>query len=245
MLPLRLILAIAIAFYFPIATAGQYDWVIEKLPKNLGDVDKSAFAVGTIGKQDFLAMHLNVGTDTPEGFKPALVFARISKDKTYDPFEVIELPSLLGLSVQIKNESIYIRLDNAHHGVYFTTYQFKLQNDGFRLVGIEGQSITPSNYAGIKGNIELWEGRSANLLTSEAIFWAEAFDLDKPYEWKQWEKALKRHDQGLPSAKAKTRKVRLKLNSRWYLEQFDPYDFREDFLCHYFDHNLKFHNSCK
>jgi hypothetical protein len=241
----RLLLIFAMAFYLPPATAGQYDWVIEKLPKNFEDVDKSSFAVGIIGTQEYLAMNLNVGTEAEKGFKPAMVFTRIGKDKAYDPFAVIPLPSLQGLRFQIKNESIYIRLDSAHHGVYFTTYQFKRQNDDFRLVGIEAQSITPSNYAGIKGNIELWEGRSLNLLTSEAILWAEAFNLDKLDEWKQWEKALKRHDQGLPSTKAKTRKVSLKLNGSWRLEHFDPYDFRGDFLCHYFDHNLKFHSSCK
>ncbi len=239
---LRLLLAVALACFSAMTAAGQYDWVIQKLPKSLEEVDTATFTVGTIGEQKYLAIHMNIGAETQDGFKPALVFARIRKDKTYDPFEVIELPNLLDLSVQIKNESIYIRHDTAHHGIYSSTYQFKFQNGGFQLVGMERQSMTSS---GTEKNIDLWAGQSVNLLTSEAIYWAQAFDMDKPKERTEWEKALRRHAQGLPSTKGKTRTVKLRLGSRWDLEHFDPYNFDLKFLCHYFDHNLRFQNVCK
>ncbi|MES2049322.1 MAG: hypothetical protein V4447_13060 [Pseudomonadota bacterium] len=237
MLPLRLLLAIIMMFYLPISIAGQYDWVIQKLPKNLeGNIDRAAYAVGTIGNQKYLA----ISTETENGSKQALVFARIRRDKTYDPFALIEYDSFPGLSLQIKNESIYIRSENAHHGTYSTTYQFKLQNDGFRLIGIEKQSMVLS-----ESGKDIWRGESVNLLTSEAIYWVQAIKLDTPSEQSQWEKALERHRQGLPSTNAQTRTVSIKLNKRWYLKDFDLVGFSEDFLCHYFDDNLKFYNSCK
>ena len=242
---LLLLCATAILLWSNIAIAQEYDWVIDKIPKH-GEINEWKPVAGKVDGQQYLAIQIDVGDESKSDFKPVLVFARIKEGNTYEPFAVWKIENLnIDLQVDIKNNSIYVRYDTAHHGVYSSTYQFKLQAGAFQLIGIESQSITPGAYAGVMKNLELWEGKSTNLLTAEATVWAQTFDLNKPYEWKQWEKALKRHAQGLPSTKAKTRKVRLKLNSRWYLEHFNPYDFREDFLCQYFDHNLKFHNSCK
>lgn len=242
---IRLILAITLLFLCSVAIAGKYDWVIQKMPKNLADVDKSTYVVGVIGKQEYLAIHMNVGDESQDVFKPVLVFARVMANSTYEPFKVFELENSSDFSIQFKNESIYIRHDTAHHGVYFTKFQFKLTNGIFLLVGLEDQSITPSHYAGIEKNIELWEGVSANFTTSEATYWGQAFDMDRPQEWREWELALKLHAQGLSSSKGKKRKVKLRPGGNWDFNNFDLYNFKTDFLCHYFDYDLRFKNSCK
>lgn len=158
---------------------------------------------------------------------------------------MFELSNLSDLSVEFKNESIYIRAGTAHHGVYSSTYQFKWQNGTFPLVGLETQSITPGHYAGYERNVELWGGKSVNFATAEAIYWAQAFEMDNPLEEKKWRIALKRFDKGLQPAEGKRKTVRIKLGKRVDLKHFDPYDFKTDFLCQYFDHNLRFRNSCK
>lgn len=237
---------IAAAFFIWTSTAiGQeYDWIIPKLTEAIKDADKQSVAKGQIEGQDYLAIQMDAGNQTAEGFKPVLVFARIRKNSSYEPFDVWELPSLLGLSVAIRNDSIYVRHDTAHHGVYFSTYQFKLRSGSFQLVGIENQSITPAAYAGIMKNRELWQGTSANLLTAKAIVWAQSFDMDNPREYRKWELALQKHNNGLPATEGKREKVTIRPIPPVELRQFDPYTFHEDFLCHAFDHNLRFHNYC-
>jgi hypothetical protein len=125
-------------------------------------------------------------------------------------------------------------------GVYDTTYQFKQRNDNFYLVGLEYNSTTIST----KKGEEVWSVVSVNLLTSEATYWAQAFDVDKPSENSALSLANKRLDQVLRPTKGKKRTVKLKINGHWDLAHFDLYSFQPDFLCHYFDDNLKFHNNC-
>ena len=227
------------------AIGQEYDWIIPKLTEAIKDADEQSLARGSIEGQNYLAIQMDAGNQTVDGFKPVLVFARIKNDGSYDPFAVWKLPSLLGLNVAIKNNSIYVRQDTAHHGVYFSAYQFKLRRGSFQLVGIENQSITPATYAGIMKNLELWEGTSANLSTAKAIVWAQSFDMDNPREYKKWKLALQRHNKGLPATEGKRETVSIRPIAPVELRQFDPYTFREDFLCHAFDHNLRFHNHCK
>jgi len=239
----HLVLIAAAFIIWPSAAIGQeYDWIIPKLTEAIKDTDKQSVAKGQIEGQDYLAIQMDAGNHTPEGFKPVLVFARIRKNGSYEPFDVWQLPSLLsGLSVAIKNDSIYVRHETAHHGIYFTTYQFKLRSGSFQLFGIEKQSMTLD----YDDNRELWQGTSANLLTSKAIFWAQSFDMDNPREYKKWELALQKHKKGLPATEGKRKTVTIHPISPVELRKFDPYSFQEDFLCHTFDHNLRFHNYCK
>jgi len=246
---LRLVPAIAWTLSASIAAAGQFDWAIQKLPKNLDLVDRTTYSLGSIDRQDYLAMRVDMVDEAREGFKPVMIFARIGKDKTYAPFHVMALRNPAETSVQVRNESIYIRSETAHHGRYSSTYQFRLKNGAFRLVGMERQSITSSQSAGggaaTGGNIELWEGQSVNFLTAEAIYWAQAFDMDRAQDVKRWEMALKQHASGLSPTSSAKRKVRVSGVANVDLEHFDLDDFNSDFLCHYFDYRLKFRSSCK
>lgn len=227
------------------AIGQEYDWIIPKLTEAIKDVDEQSIAKGPIEGQNYLAIQMDAGNQTRDGFKPVQVFARIKKDGSYEPFAVWKLPSLHGLSVAIKNDSIYVRQDTAHQGVYLSIYQFKLRSGSFQLVGIENQSIIHSSYALSMKNRELWEGTSANLLTATAIVWAQSFDMDNPREYKKLELALRRHDKGLPATEGKRENVSIRPSAPVELLQFDPFTFNEDFLCHAFDHNLRFHNYCK
>ena len=238
---------IALAFFTwsSVATGQEYDWIIPKLTEAVKDADKQFIAKGQIEGKRYLALKMDAGDQIASDFKPVLVFAHIRQNGSYEPFDVWQLPSLLELSVEIKNDSIYVRHDTAHHGVYFSTYQFKLRGGSFQLVGIENQSITPAAYAGIMKNRELWHGTSANLITEKAIVWAQSFDMDKPKEYKKWELALKKHNKGLPATEGKRKQVTIRPITPVKLRQFDPYTFNQDFLCHAFDHNLRFHSYCK
>lgn len=61
---LRVTLAAALFCLWSLAAAGEYDWAIQKLPRDLEHVDKSTFTVGTIEKQWYLAIHINAGDET-------------------------------------------------------------------------------------------------------------------------------------------------------------------------------------
>jgi hypothetical protein len=243
----RVLAALAMATLSPITLAAQYDWIASKLPTDLSNQDRSLIAVGTINSQRYLAAHVNAGNDTQENFKPVLVLARISHDKTYKPFKVIELTSLSDLSVQIKDGAIYIRHDVAHHGTYFSSYKFKPSGASFSLVAMERQSIAPVEGDGIKEHIELWEGVSVNFVTARATYWAKAFAMDAPKEQRAWEHSLKLHQSGAMPDERVQRTVRINRSKadQTDIEHFDPFEFHTDFLCRYFDHRLRFHNACQ
>lgn len=228
------------------AMASQYDWVIPKIPKNLTENDEGRFIVGTIDKQKYLAAHINVGNETLDESKPVLVFARIAADNTFKPFALIELDTLLETTVQIKNESIYLRHATANNGVYSSTYQFKPKNNQFQLVGIEKQSITLGNSSKTGKTIQLWEGVSANLVSSIASYWASALSMENPKEEEQVMMELDRYNQGLVPSKRTWKEVLLKLKHPENLEHFNLYNSdAEHALCHSFDYDLQFHNDCK
>ena len=142
-----------------IAIAREYDWVIEKLP-NRKEINEWKPVVGKVDGQQYLAIQLNVGDESKSEFKPVLVFARIKEGNTYEPLAVWRIANLnLDLVVEIKNNSIYIRYDIAHHGIYSSTYQFKRRAGTFQLVGIEYDTST----------IDYRSRESLNLITAKAI----------------------------------------------------------------------------
>ncbi|TBO27365.1 hypothetical protein EYS42_16865 [Aquabacterium lacunae] len=220
---------------------------MSRLPKNLAADENSVVTVGSIKSQRYFAAHVNAGDETQEGFKPVLVLTRTNRDNTYEPFKLIELSSFSDLSVQIKDGAIYIRRDVAHHGTYFTNYKFMPSGASFRLVAMETQSITPVQYDGVNEHIVLWEGASVNFLASRVTYWAKAFEMNEPKEQRAWQQALKQHQSGVtPSVRAR-RTVRIShvKASQLDIQDFDPGEFNTDFLCCYFDHRLRFHNTCQ
>lgn len=231
----------------PIALAGQYDWIASKLPTDLTIHDKSLIAVGSINSQRYLAAHVNAGDETERGFKPVLVLARIDHDNTYKPFKVIELSNLLDLNVQFTDGAINIRHDVAHHGTHFSSYKFKPNGSSFRLVAMERQSMAPAQYDGMKEHVELWAGVSVNFAASKATYWAKVFAMDTPREERAWQHSLKLHQSGATPEQRIQRTVKInRVNAvQTDIERFDPYEFNTDFLCHYFDHRLRFHNACQ
>lgn len=247
MLPGRITLLNLVAGLLCSSTAisGEFDWVIDKLPRR-EEISEWKPVVGKVEGQEYLAIQLDVGDSAKDVFSPVLVFARIAEGNAYAPIAVWKIANLnTDLQVNIRNNSIYVRYDTAHHGVYSSTYQFKLSDGAFQLVGIERQSITRAAYAEIMKNFELWEGVSANLMTAKAIVWAQIFDMNNERAYAKWEQALLRHRLGLSATEGKRRKVSIQEVSPIWLKQFNPYSFNSDFLCFSFDHKLRINNSCQ
>lgn len=242
MAPLRLAISIALLFICSIASAADYQWITSKLQQRLDSEEKPISTVGKIDGQNYLVAQINAADNNSEEFKPVLVVAKVTKGKTYEPMAIWRLDKLPAFNVKIENNSIYFRGDTAHHGVYFTRYQFKLKDSNFILTALERQSITP--VASNKDqyiNKELWEGQEIDFQNSRSKHWAEAFDLRNPKRRQAWQSALKKHERGLPSLHASHTTVILKIDRQWGIEDFDFDTFDSHIPNYYFDGNLKFH----
>jgi hypothetical protein len=190
-------------------------------------------------------MRLELGDEQHHDTRMVLAIARIHPDRTYDLVRAMDLANPSEVDAEIKNGSIYIRSATAHHGLYAVVYQFKPAGNGFRLVGLERQSITADESGQAAGHIELWEGVSADLVNAKATYWAQSFDLNSPKGQKAWETALQWHRQGRASPGGSRQQVRLKLRRPWILQQFSIDAFDASFLCHHFDYRLTFHSLCR
>lgn len=117
-LNLLMLLALLLSTWNSFA-AGSHDWVTPKLPTNFEKIDKADYAIGDINQQKYLAINLNVGDETHDGFRPVLVVARTDRDKRYAPVAVLKLATLPGPRIRIQNNAIYLRLEYGHHGIEF------------------------------------------------------------------------------------------------------------------------------
>jgi hypothetical protein len=206
------------------ARTEKYTWVVPKLPKDLNSIEKSEFTTGFIGQQKYVAIKLDA--DEPKtGAWVLVVIAKLNTDHSYDPIEVKKFyPSDIP-RIRIENNSIYIRGDTAHHGIYFAEHQYKLRNGTFRLVGTESQSITlsqPENRPkrdNCQGKLfEMWEGSSLNYLNSTEFRWEQAF-LGKTRS-KAMQNAQEKFNKGLAPTNAMKRYFQLKPTNLLTLE--DP-----------------------
>lgn len=153
--------------------------------------------------------------------------------------------------VKIARDSFYLREVTAHHGIFFVTYQFKMVNRKFHLVGLETQSMSQCMYSADFPDaqnepctsLEMWSGTSINFLTSKAECWLQTFRLDKSErsrDWKRWEAALKDFDLGVRSGEAMRKTIALRPSALTPLDQFDLYNFRAPNTC-YFDYKGDLH----
>ena len=212
-----------------IAIAHEYDWVIEKIP-NRKEINEWKAVVGKVYGQQYLAIQLDVGDESKSDFKPVLIFARIKEGNTYEPLAVWRIANLnLDLVVEIKNNSIYIRYDIAHHGIYSSTYQFKRRADTFQLVGIEYDTSTIDYNEKTQMQFSVRSRESLNLVTAEAIISTQRDEMSTSRK----------------NRKFAQKTVPIRKLPPIQLKQFDPYNFSSDFLCHHFDANLHLINFCK
>lgn len=212
-----------------IAIAHEYDWVIEKIP-NHEKINEWKPVVGKVDGQQYLAIQFDVGDESKSDFKPVLIFARIKEGNTYEPLAVWRIANLnLDLVVEIKNNSIYVRYDIAHHGIYSSTYQFKWRADAFQLVGIEYDTSTIDYNEKTQRQFSVRSRESLNLVTAQAVISTQRDEMSTSRE----------------NRKFVQKTVPIRKLPPIQLKQFDPYSFNGDFLCHHFDENLRLINFCK
>lgn len=221
----------------------QYDWLLRDSKKTEKDI---AYETGYIDGQQYIARIIN-GINSEEKVNE-VIFISTLNHKRHEFIAVIDLQGdyAEAYKVKIKNNSIYITHGTAHHGVYFSRYQFKKRGKIFQLVGIESQSITLSGYGVSEQErnkpdyktLEMWAGESINILTSEAECWLQAYPIGD----KQGKIASARFAKILPATKGVRKTVRFKPVKSFSLNNFDFYNdnLNNWFTC-YFDHNMKFH----
>ncbi len=164
----------------------------------------------------------------------------------------IELDSGSGTTVKIKHNSIYIRQDHAHHGIRFTQYQFKRIHREFKMVGLESQDMSLSNY-GVSTNElnspsyksrEMWSGSSTNFLTSRGECWLKMLDLPTSEKLSpELKDAYARFKLGVRPKNAITGEIRFAQIPLVLLSRFDLYGYDLDSRppsC-YFDYKRRLH----
>ncbi len=217
--------------------------LLAQLSARMAQASSPDVVVGQIAGQRYVALRFDAGESSQERFEPVLLIARAT-EAGYVYVAHFKLTNLNDFAVRFGDSSIYLSQESAHHGVYFQRYQFRLRDGHFRLIGVEEQSQTLPVSRRSGSSVALWETRSANLLTQTAVYRAQVSDLADEAVQKE---ASQRFAAKLPPLAGKVRSVPLRArpNAQWDLARFDPYLFRTDFLCHYFDTELVFRSGCK
>lgn len=234
------------------ATADEYDWLIEGV-KESPDAGAS-MTQGIINGEKYVSiLSFRTKKDSTD-YNPTIVIL-VSRNGKYERVAEVNLQqdNINAYTTSIKNNSIFIRNDTAHHGVYSSQYQFKKINDSFYLVGLEYQSMTPSIYSVSEEEsnapdyqeVEIWSGSSVNFFTSIMECWQQTFNVvtdEKSPDWKEYQSAHARFNKGQRATKGVTRQVSLPKRKLVPLDGFNLYpydDFYDSSLC-YFDYKNRF-----
>lgn len=233
--------------YAVAAETDNYDWILKENKKIDQDV---IYTTGYIDSKKYIARITNAANKKDEYVGVILISLLNNNEQKLIAAIDLQGDNPLAYGVKIKNNSIYLITSTAHHGVYFTKYQFKRYNDSFRLIGIESQSMTLSDYSVDASELaepsykqlEMWAGSSTNLLSSETECWLQRIDSDN---LQKAEDANKRFRLELPSTKGVRKKVKFTStkNLKLPLNNFNFFNNDLDgFVTCYFDYNMKFHN---
>jgi len=215
-------------------------------PYNAASTEILLKTEGEIDNEKYI---ITMFSDNEKNIPPTIHFLKIN-GKSLELIAAIDVnENTSSYQFKINNNSLYIKISTAHHGVYFSQYQFKKKNDAFYLIGVEEQSISPTTFTLDSDNsehsLEMWDGLSVNFLTSKAECWLETFDLEsgeKSRAWKQWRAALTKLDKGKRSTNSISRTITFERVNLESLDKFDTYHINYPFTC-YFDHNKNFHGS--
>jgi hypothetical protein len=247
----KLLKIIFVVFAFASATAysaeGKYDGLLKSAEDKNSDTGVEV-ANGIIDGERY-TIRLTRGS---RNFNSSMVIL-VDRKGRHQVIRRAELEdSINPYSASIRSNSIFIRYDTVHHGLYFTQYQFRKINDVFYLVGMEWQSIAPSVYGTSQEErddpnyqeVEMWAGTSVNFLTSKAECWQQNFNLENGEnspEWKEWESACSEFDNGRRATKGVKRQIGFPKRKLVSLDEFSFYgESYTPFTC-YFDHKYKFH----
>lgn len=206
------------------------------------------YSQGEIDGEAFTAVVANRGNSKEDRHPVIVIFGtQEGRHKLLTEFEIGD-----GASVRVENNSIYIRQDYAHHGIRFVQYQFKRFGGEFKMIGIESQDMSSSDYGvsekernapGYRSQ-EMWSGTSTNLLVSRGECWLKMFDMgDSSTKLIQQKEAQNLFERGARPKNAVTGEIRFSQTKLLPLSEFEFDDVRADYVypsC-YFDYNKRLH----
>jgi hypothetical protein len=159
----------------------SYDWVIEQYKNG----ETISDAEGRIDGDEYVVIIECI--PPPSYASPFLLVLR----KTVDQFDVIAKIDLggcatSGVSVAIKNNSLFLEHWVGHHGMHGARYQFKQVNRKFRLIGEEYRSeYFDNDEQSTCMECSVFVGTSYNFRTSSALSWEEKVHLKNEKRWKE------------------------------------------------------------
>nr|WP_295772189.1 hypothetical protein [Rhodoferax sp.] len=239
-----------ISFVVTVQASSDLAWLHQNL--NNSEVIEQ-YSQGKIDGEAYTAVVADRGSPK-EDRRPVIVIfgSRDGQHKLIAEFEIGNGGASAGTLPRVKSNSIYIRQDYAHHGIRFVQYQFKRVGGEFRLIGIESQDMSPSDYGvsekeraapGYRSQ-EMWSGTSTNLLTSRCECWLKMFDMgDLPANLNQRKEAQNLFERGARPKNAVTAEIRFPQTRLRPLSQFEPDGVGVDFFypsC-YFDYKKRLH----
>ncbi|HEX7640672.1 MAG TPA: hypothetical protein VF472_00535 [Burkholderiaceae bacterium] len=221
-------------------------WLFQNLNKS--DVIAQS-SQGKIDGETYTAVVANRRNPKEELHPVVVIFSsRDGRHKLLTEFDIEN-----GVSSKIENNSIYIRQDYAHHGIRFIQYQFKRVGGEFKMIGIESQDMSSSDYGGVSEiereapnyrSQEMWSGISTNLLTARSECWLKMFDIDySQANPNQQDEAQSLFYRGARPKNAVTGEIRFSTTELLPLSKFASHGFRANYFypsC-YFDYHKHLH----
>lgn len=243
----RIVALFLISFVVTVHAASDPAWLYQNLNNSEVIVQ---YSQGKIDGEAYTAVVANRG-NPKEDRRPVIVIFE-SRDGLYKLLTEIDVGDGAVSKVKIKNNSIYIRQDYAHHGIRFIQYQFKRVGDEFKMIGIESQDMSLSDYGvseeeldapGYKSQ-EMWSGASTNLIASRGECWLKMSDAgDSTASLMQQEVAQDQFERGARPKNAVTGEIRFPPTGLLPLSSFDLYAGLDNFFypeC-YFDYKKRLH----
>ncbi len=242
---------IAVPFLISFAVTVQASSDPAWLYKNLNNSEVIVrYSQGKIDGEVFTAIVANRG-NPEENRRPVIVIfgSRNGQHRLFTEFEIGER----GASTSVKNNSIYIRQDYAHHGIRFVQYQFKQVDGEFKMIGIESQDMSPGDYRGVSEKArdapgyrsqEMWSGTSTNLLASRGECWMKMLDSgDSPANVIQLKEAQSLFERGARPKNVVTGEMRFPQLKLLPLSKFELDGVRVDdfYPSCYFDCKKRLH----
>lgn len=241
----RIAVLLLIGFVVTVHAASDPVWLYQ----NLNNTEVIAqYSQGKIDGETYTTVVANRGNPKEER-RPVIVIFR-SRDGQHELLNEIEVGD--GASSRIKNNSIYIRQDYAHHGIRFVQYQFKRVGGEFKMIGIESQDMSLSDYSvsdkerdasGYRSQ-EMWSGTSTNLLDSRGECWLKMFDEgDSRANLTQQKEKYGLFERGARPKNAVTGEIRFPQKKLLPLSTFNPDSVLIDsfYPSCYFDYKKRLH----
>jgi hypothetical protein len=247
----RIAVLFLVDFVVTVHAASNPAWLYQNLNNSEVIVQ---YSQGKIDGEAYTAVVADRG-NPEEDRRPVIVIfgSRDGQHKLLAEFEIVNGGASAGASSRVKNNSIYIRQDYAHHGIRFIQYQFKRVDGEFRMIGIESQDMSLSDYSGVSekervasgyNRQAMWSGTSTNLLASRGECWLKMSDLgDSAANLIQRKEEQNLFERGVRPKNAVTGEIRFPQKELLPLSKFEPDGVRVDafYPSCYFDYKKRLH----